>query len=99
MMERPGKYGSSPVFGTTKNFDQYRLTDLLRSQRKVLPITNRLVLTGYGNFRDDHERMHALLDELKIAHDYRDGPPRKHDWHSGWVPEAVELLLNTTSSR
>ena len=37
--------------------------------------------------------MHALLDELKIPHEYRDGPLRKHDWHSGWVSEAVELLL------
>jgi hypothetical protein len=23
---------------------------------------------------------------------YRDGPPRKHDWHSGWLPEAFEFL-------
>jgi hypothetical protein len=30
---------------------------------------------------------------LKLAHEYRDGPARKHDWHSGWVKEAAELLL------
>ena len=29
----------------------------------------------------------------KILHEYRDGPARKHDWHSGWVAEAAELLL------
>lgn len=33
------------------------------------------------------------MDELKIAHEYRDGPARKHDWHSGWVKGAVELLV------
>ena len=52
----------------------------------------RLVLTGYGNFRDEHRQMHDLLDELRIPHLYRDGPERKHDWHSGWVSESVELL-------
>ena len=30
--------------------------------------------------------------ELKIPHAYRDGPQRKHDWHSGWLPEAVHFL-------
>jgi hypothetical protein len=27
-----------------------------------------------------------------VAHEYKDGPERKHDWHSGWVAEAVEFL-------
>ena len=53
----------------------------------------RLFLLGYGNFRVEHERAHALMDELKIAHEYVDGPARKHDWHSGWVKGAVERLL------
>ena len=38
--------------------------------------------------------MHDLLNQLAIPHVYRDGPQRKHDWHSGWVEEAVGLLLN-----
>ena len=33
------------------------------------------------------------MTKLKIEHDYRDGPARKHDWHSGWVAEAAELLF------
>ena len=33
------------------------------------------------------------MSELKIPHLYKDGPQRKHDWHSGWVSEAVELLM------
>ena len=33
------------------------------------------------------------MTELKIAHDYADGPARKHDWHSGWVAEAAALLV------
>jgi S-formylglutathione hydrolase FrmB len=94
MMERLGKYGTAPIFGTQASFEAYRLTDLLQSKRDSLGPQKRFVLTGYDNFRPDHEQMHALLDRLKIPHDYRDGPQRKHDWHSGWVPEAVDLLLS-----
>jgi hypothetical protein len=43
--------------------------------------------------RQDHQQAHALLDKLKVAHEYRDEPDRKHDWHSGWVKEAAELLV------
>ena len=53
----------------------------------------RLVLLGYGNFRSEHVQAHANMEKLKVAHEYRDGPERKHDWHSGWVREGVELLL------
>ena len=98
MMDRLGKYGASAIFGTDANFAQYRISDLLRAQRDLLGPTPRLILTGYSNFRPEHERTHSLLDELKIPHAYRDGPQRKHEWHSGWVPEAVELLLGSAEN-
>jgi hypothetical protein len=53
----------------------------------------RLLLLGYGNFRQDHVQMHALLGQLSVSHSYRDGPHRSHNWHSVWVSEAVERLL------
>ena len=94
MMERIGKYGNAPIFGDQGNFEAYRISSLLREKGKDLGDDKRLILTGYGNFRSEHEGVHALLDELKIPHEYRDGPQRKHDWHSGWVEEAVELLVD-----
>jgi hypothetical protein len=53
----------------------------------------RLVLLGHGNFKAEHEKAHALMDRLEILHEYRNGPARKHDWHSGWLAGAAELLL------
>ena len=91
MMDAPGRYGSGEVFATPDNFRRYELTRLVRD--RAADIGNRLVLTGYGNFRGEHQRFHDLLDTLKVPHAYRDGPERKHDWHSGWVPEAARLLL------
>jgi S-formylglutathione hydrolase FrmB len=99
MMDQLGKYGTTPIFGTPENFERYRLTDLVREKGLALEPANRLILTGYGNFRQDHERMHSLLLELGIPHVYRDGPQRKHDWHSGWVAEAVELLATSPQNR
>ena len=93
MMDQPGKYGSGDIFGTPGNFEGYRVGKLLADHAEKFQKEKRLVLIGYGNFRAEHEKAHALMDKLKVAHEYRDGPARKHDWHSGWVKEAVELLV------
>lgn len=93
MMDKPGKYGSGVIFGTEANFEGYRVGKLLEDKVVKFQNKKRLVLLGYGNFRAEHEKAHALMDKLKIAHQYRDGPERKHDWHSGWLKEAVELLV------
>lgn len=93
MMDKPGKYGSGDIFGTADNFDGYRVSKLLEANADKLQKEKRLILLGYGNFRAEHQQAHALLDKLKVAHEYRDEPDRKHDWHSGWVKEAAELLV------
>lgn len=93
LMDKPGPYGSGEIFGTQESFDAYRVDKLLEARAPQLQKSTRLILLGYGNFRADHEKAQALMERLKIAHEYRDGPARKHDWHSGWVSEAVDLLL------
>ncbi|HBN78885.1 MAG TPA: hypothetical protein DD473_24350 [Planctomycetaceae bacterium] len=93
MMKQIGKYGNGPIFGTQENFETYRIDNLLRANAESLQDQPRLILTGIGNFADHHEQAHQLLEELKIPHHYRDTPERSHDWHSGWVSEAVELLM------
>jgi S-formylglutathione hydrolase FrmB len=93
MMDAPGKYGSGDIFANADNFSGYRVSKLLEAGAARWQKEPRLILLGYGNFRDEHKQAHALMDRLKIAHEYRDGPARKHDWHSGWVREAAELLL------
>ncbi len=92
-MEEPGRYGSGDIFGALENFQQYQITKLLKSRADAFQQEKRLILFGFGNFREHHEKTHALMTERKIVHVYRDGPSRKHDWHSGWVAEATELLL------
>lgn len=93
MMDKPGKYGSGDIFGTLENFENYRMSKLLEDKSDLFRNEKRLLLLGYGNFRAEHEQVHALMNKLHVEHDYRDGPERKHDWHSGWLAEAVELVL------
>ncbi len=93
MMDRPGRYGSGPIFGTEENFAGYEIAGLLRSKTPLLQQTNRLIHFGYGNFREQHQAAHRLMKELGIRHTYRDGPHREHSWHSGWLAEAVEMLM------
>jgi hypothetical protein len=92
MMDRPGRYGSGEVFGTAENFERYRVSALLEKRAADLG-KGRLILHGRGNFDAQHRDAHALMRRLKIDHDYRDEPLRRHDWHSGWVAGAVEALV------
>jgi S-formylglutathione hydrolase FrmB len=93
MLDRPGRYGSGPIFGSAGNFAEYRVSTLLERQARALGDRPRLILLGYGNFRPDHEAAHALLQRLHVPHVYRDGPQREHVWESGWVAEAAAFLL------
>jgi len=92
-MEKPDRYGMGEIFATEENFQRYQITRLLEQAGPDLRVQTRLVLLGYGNFRAQHHETHELMNRLGIPHHCRDGPQRKHDWHSGWVEEALELLF------
>ncbi|MCR4411636.1 MAG: alpha/beta hydrolase-fold protein [Thermoguttaceae bacterium] len=89
----PQRFGMGPIFGTQANFENYRITSLLARRASDLGPRPRLVLLGYGNFREAHVAAHRQMTALNIPHVYRDGPQRKHDWHSGWLAEAVAALM------
>jgi hypothetical protein len=93
MMDRYDRFGAGPIFGTSEHFAHYRIVSLLEKNADKLGNEKRLILLGVGSFKADHEKIHALMDEKRIPHVYTDRPTRKHDWHSGWVAEGVDLLL------
>lgn len=90
----PVRFGMGEIFGTQENFDRYRVETLVRTEAGRLGDKPRLVLLGFGNFRDQHVRVHEKMLEWGVPHVYRDGPVRSHHWDSGWVPEAVALLAS-----
>lgn len=99
MQAAPDRFGMGPIFGTQANFERYQISKLVRERASLLRGKTRLVLTGfYDSFREHHFKMHELLVELGIPHEYRDGPKRRHHWESGWLDEAVSLLVNGTDT-
>ncbi len=95
MQRKPDQYGMGPIFGDQANFNRYLVSDLVKRQAQLLRGHKRLVLTGYfQSFRAHHVAMHRLLTELEVPHTYRDGPKRDHHWESGWLDEAVGLLIS-----
>ena len=100
-MSTPAKYGAREIFATQTNFERYRIETLVELRREALkPLSGqpRLLLLGYDNFRDHHQNLHGKLKELGVAHTYRDGPKRRHHWESGWLEEAVALLMDSSAS-
>ena len=97
MMDAPGKYGSGPIFGTTDNFRRYQISSLLEQRAAELRNEpSRLMLIGQGNFQSEHMQMKAHLETLQIPHTWIEGSVREHSWHSGWLPEAIELLTKVS---
>lgn len=93
MMDAPGKYGSGPIFGDARNFEGYCIPSLLRREGTKPGPDPRLIVLGYGNFQEPTRQAHELLTELRIPHEYRNEVHREHHWNTGWVEEAVELLI------
>lgn len=94
MMDRPGLYGSGPIFGDKETFATYHLNRLWETADPSFARQKRVILLGYGNFRADHQKAHERLEQLGIQHEFRDGPKRSHDWHSGWVEEGLGHFWN-----
>ncbi len=92
-MSQPNRFGMGEIFATQENFERYRITSLLKQRAKGLQTGSRLIHLGYGNFRDQHLTVESLLEELQISRVFHDGPQRPHAWDSGWLPEAVQLLV------
>jgi enterochelin esterase-like enzyme len=96
MKDKPNQFGMGLIFQTQDNFTKYHLSALLKERAKLLKKTNRFVLAGSGNFRRHHQQTHALMQTLGIPHDYRVGSLKiKHHWNSGWLAEAVRLLVES----
>jgi hypothetical protein len=96
--QSPTKYGMREVFATQDALDPYCIWDLLLKRAEQFSTKQRLGLLGYGSFRGHHQATHYRMMNFGILHEYQDGPRREHNWHSGWVPSAVEFLARDADS-
>lgn len=92
-MDAPNRFGMEGIFATQENFLQYQITALLKRQADKVRNDTRLVHLGYDNFRNHHLAVEKLMNDMEIPHVFRDGPRRAHAWNSGWLAEAVQLVM------
>jgi enterochelin esterase-like enzyme len=97
MQPTPEPWNMQDVFATQDHFEQYRITALLKKRASLLRKEDRLILMGHGRFRDHVTRAHEFMAARGIRHEYVDGPQRAHRWDSGWLADAVRLLVNRPS--
>ncbi len=83
------------IFGSRENFDEYRISSLLRQRGAALGDQPRLFYYNTGGVRAaGGEEIHRLMLELEIPHRYVYEPKRPHRWDSGWLPQAVHFLVD-----
>ncbi len=99
-MSQPSQgFGFSGIVGTTSNFTQnYQITNLLTTRGATLKgQPPRIFLLGYATTYGcyaDHQAIAAQMTQLDIPHRYDPGVKRSHIWASGWMPDAVAMLLS-----
>jgi hypothetical protein len=83
------------LFGSTSNFEKYRITTLLRERGNELGNEARLFYYNTEGTRGPGGvEIHKIMVELEIPHLYLYEPHRKHSWDSGWIPAAVRFLVD-----
>lgn len=81
-------------WGTLKNFNANRISNLVKTRGKELGKETRLFyFSTEGKRAMGGVEIHRLLVEQGIPHRYVMEPYRKHSWDSGWIPEAVAFLV------
>ncbi len=81
-------------FGGEANFEQYRISSLLRKNGKQLGDKARIFYYNCPGKRSmGGVSVHSLMTELEIPHKYLFEPKRKHRWDSGWIPQAIAFLM------
>jgi S-formylglutathione hydrolase FrmB len=90
-----GAFDFSQILGTSQNFANYEVSALLKKDAPLLQNQPpRLFMFGYCYYAADLKATDQLMTQLGIPHVYLPGVHRAHDWTSGWVAEAVNLLLS-----
>ena len=81
------------AWGSVKNFEANRLSNLIKTRGKELGDEARLFyFNTQGKRAIGGVEIHRLLVENEIPHRYVMEPHRTHAWDSGWIPEAIAFL-------
>ncbi len=82
------------LFGGLSNFEDYRISSLLKERGDQLGDKERLFYYNTeGKRGPGGVEIHRLMVELGIPHRYLYEKKRIHRWDSGWIPEAVSFLV------
>ncbi|MCZ7645376.1 MAG: alpha/beta hydrolase-fold protein [Planctomycetota bacterium] len=89
-------------FGTLERFLDFRPLVSARASAHRFRESERVAVLGYDAFgtqkapggRDHTQAFHEELDALGIPHVFRNDLTFAHRWDSGWLPQALEILLD-----
>jgi enterochelin esterase-like enzyme len=84
-------------FGSPSNFEKHRISNLIKTRGKSLGHEERLFYYNTeGTRAQGGVELHRLMIETGIPHRYCYDTGREHRWDSGWIPLAIEFLVETT---
>lgn len=95
MTEAKLGYGSKHHYGSPEHAVGYLPITLAKQHASELAGgPPRLTIVGSQIFGQHTREFHALLESLNIPHHYDNSVKFKHHWESGWVPRALEIMMD-----
>ncbi len=96
MTEQDLKWGSARHFGTPEQAKPYVPLHLVKEHAGELRSSPpRLTIVGSNIFGKHTRQFHERLESLHIPHHYSNDLKVKHHWESGWVAEALALMMGS----
>lgn len=99
MTEAKLGYGSRHHYGSPEHAAGYIPATLVRQHAsELVGGPPRLAIVGSQIFGQHTREFHALLDSLNIPHRFDNSVKFKHQWESGWVTRALEVMLRAADT-
>lgn len=96
MKINPDEWEMPMVYATRENFRRYAVPLLLQERVDLLRGQQRVVLHGFGMFREHVVSAHEMMTALDIPHAYSNFVQYEHIWTSGWIEPLVEAASKMT---
>jgi hypothetical protein len=90
MKVNPDEWEMPLIYGTVENFRRCAVPLLLQQHADLLRGRQRVVMHGFGMFREHLVAAHELMTGLEIPHTYSNFIQREHHWESGWMEPLIE---------
>jgi pimeloyl-ACP methyl ester carboxylesterase len=96
--QRP-PWGTEPFYADDRAWQSDLPICTAREWTEAMPASHRLILVSGASFHGEMRALSQALWRIGHKHSFLDRPAMEHRWDSGWIEEALHVLLDQAVDR